>query len=61
MLRERRRGIGDLDQEAQQLRLQLKDADVLEELKVELARMTEAVAAREEQDHRYTPSDPASG
>ncbi len=49
ILRERRGGIGDLDQEAQQLRLQLKDADVLEELKGELARMSEAIAAREEQ------------
>jgi len=49
ILRERRRGIGDLDHEAQQLRLQLKDADVLEELKAELARMNEAIAAGEEQ------------
>jgi hypothetical protein len=49
ILRERRRGIGDLDREAQQLRLQLKDADVLEELKAELARMNEAVTASEEQ------------
>jgi hypothetical protein len=49
ILRERRRGIGDLDQEAQQLRLQLKDADVLEELKAELARMNEAIATSEEQ------------
>ena len=49
ILRERRRGIGDLDHEAQQLRLQLKDADVLEELRAELARMNEAVTVSEEQ------------
>ncbi len=48
ILRERRRGIGDLDHEAQQLRFQLKDADVLDELQAELARMSEAVAASEE-------------
>ena len=49
ILRERRRGIGDLDHEAQQLRFQLKDADVLEELKTELARMNETIAAGEDQ------------
>jgi hypothetical protein len=49
ILRERRRGIGDLDREAQQLRLQLKDTDVQEELKAELARMNEAVTTSEEQ------------
>jgi hypothetical protein len=49
VLRERRGGIGSLDTEAQQLRLHLKDADVLEELKAELARMNEAVTVSEEQ------------
>jgi hypothetical protein len=49
ILRERRRGIGDLDQEARQLRLQLRGVDVLEELKAELARLNESIAASEEQ------------
>jgi hypothetical protein len=49
LLRERRRGIGDLDREAQRLRLQLKDADVLAELKSELARFDETITAGEQQ------------
>jgi hypothetical protein len=48
ILRERRRGIGDLDREAQTLRAQLKDADVVTELKAELVRMDEAIADDEE-------------
>ncbi len=47
ILRERRRGIGDLDRESQQLRLELKDADVLSELKVDLEKIDEALAADE--------------
>lgn len=45
VLRERRRGIGDLDREAQSVREQLKDANIVAELKAELARMDEAIAA----------------
>ncbi|MET4232290.1 hypothetical protein ACVWXN_006034 [Bradyrhizobium sp. i1.4.4] len=48
LLRERRRGIGDLDREAQVLRSQLKDADVITELKSDLGRMDEAIAADQE-------------
>jgi hypothetical protein len=48
ILRERRRGIGDLDREAQGLRGQLKDADIVVELKTELATMDETIAADEE-------------
>jgi hypothetical protein len=44
VLRERRRGIGDMDREAQQLRLVLKDADVLVELKSELSRIDGEIA-----------------
>jgi hypothetical protein len=47
ILRERRRGIGDLDREAQQLRFNLKDADVLVELKTELDQLDESIAAGE--------------
>jgi hypothetical protein len=49
VLRERRRGIGDLDREAQQLRLQLKDVDVITELRIELAKFDEVIAAGEQQ------------
>lgn len=49
LLRERRRGIGDLDREAQQLRLQLKDADVVAELTAELAMFDGAITAGEQQ------------
>ncbi|BBZ93063.1 ATP-binding protein [Bradyrhizobium diazoefficiens] len=48
VLRERRRGIGDLDREAQSLRVQLRDADIVTELRTELTRMDEAVAADQE-------------
>jgi hypothetical protein len=48
ILRERRRGIGDLDSEAHEHRVQLKDADVVMELKAELARMDETIGADEE-------------
>ena len=48
VLRERRRGIGDLDREAQQLRLELKDADVVSELKADLDKLDEAVADGEQ-------------
>lgn len=48
ILRERRRGIGDLDREAHEHRVQLKDADVIMELKAELARMDEVIGADEE-------------
>lgn len=48
ILRERRRGIGDLDRDAHGLRAQLKDADMVLELKAELTRMDETIAADEE-------------
>ena len=48
ILRERRRGIGDLDREAQELRVQLKDADIITELKDELGHMDEIIDADEE-------------
>jgi hypothetical protein len=48
VLRERRRGIGDLDREAQSLRMQLRDADIVSELKTELARMDETIEADQE-------------
>lgn len=48
MLRERRRGIGDLDREAQSLRAGLRDADIVTELRAELARMDDVIAADEE-------------
>jgi hypothetical protein len=48
ILRERRRGIGDLDREAHEHRVQLKDADIVAELKAELARMDETIGADEE-------------
>ena len=48
VLRERRRGIGDLDREAHELRVQLKDADVITELKDELGGMDEVIDADEE-------------
>jgi hypothetical protein len=48
VLRERRRGIGDLDRDAQFLRAQLKDANVVVELTAELARMDDSIAADDE-------------
>jgi hypothetical protein len=49
ILRERRRGIGDLDNEAQQLRLQLRDADIVQELQAELIKFETAIETGEQQ------------